>query len=83
MILIAASAIVALRATRQRGRRAGAVRWSLAVLTGGLIGYDYLATGFPGAAAWLGRSGLGGVLLAVLLGEAVGLAGAWAWSRAK
>ena len=58
------------------------LRWALCVFVGGLLGYNYLALDFPGAANWVATdSGAVGVLLLVLLGELTGLLAAWLWMR--
>src|SRR6185295_13717268 len=46
------------------------LRWALCVFLGGLIAYNYLALGFPGAANWIvTSSGAFGVLMLTLVGE--------------
>jgi len=58
------------------------LRWALCVFLGGLLGYNYLALGFPGAADWIAAdSGAFGVLLLVFIGEIVGVLAAWVWMR--
>jgi beta-N-acetylhexosaminidase len=58
------------------------LRWGLCTFLGGLLGYNYLALGFPGAADWVAsESGALGVLLLVFLGEIAGLLVAWIWMR--
>ncbi len=58
-----------------------ALRWALGLSIGGLLAYNYLALGLFGIFGWLSSSGLGGVLLFVFVGELLGLAAGWAWSR--
>jgi hypothetical protein len=56
------------------------LRWALCIFLGGLLAYNYLALGFPGAADWVaGRSGAFGVLLLTLIGETLGGIAAWVW----
>jgi hypothetical protein len=55
------------------------VRWSLLVLAGGLLAYNYLVLGFPGGGIWLDGRGLPAFLQAVLIGQAVGFAIGWFW----
>jgi beta-N-acetylhexosaminidase len=56
------------------------LRWALCIFMGGLLAYNYLALGFPGAADWVaGKSGAFGVLLLTLIGEALGGITAWVW----
>ena len=64
------------------GRLAGiriGIRWSLCVLLGGLLAYNYLAFGFPGSQSWLLDKGVFGILLATFVGELLGLGAAWLW----
>jgi beta-N-acetylhexosaminidase len=58
------------------------VRWSLLVLAGGLIPYNYLVLGFPGGGAWLEGRGLPAFLQAVLIGQGIGFAIGWFWRLA-
>jgi beta-N-acetylhexosaminidase len=58
------------------------VRWSLLVLTGGLLTYNYLILGFPGGGLWLEGRGLPAFLQAVLIGQGVGFAVGWFWRLA-
>lgn len=58
------------------------LRWALCISIGGLLGYNYLALGFPGAAEWVASGGGAfGVLLLTFLGETVGIIVAWFWMR--
>ena len=58
------------------------LRWALCVFLGGLLGYNYLALDFPGAAEWIVlRSGAFGVLLLAFVGELLGALAAWVWMR--
>ena len=56
-----------------------AVRWSLLVLAGGLIAYNYLVLGFPWGEIVLNGRGLPAFLQAVLTGQGVGFAVGWFW----
>jgi beta-N-acetylhexosaminidase len=58
------------------------VRWSLLVLAGGLITYNYLVLGFPGGGLWLDGRGLPAFLQAVLVGQGIGFAIGWFWRLA-
>ena len=59
-----------------------AVRWMLCVLIGGLLAYNYLALGLPGAADWVAtEGGPFGVLLFTFAGELVGLIAAFIWRQ--
>ncbi len=68
---------VAIRVTQRRS----ALRWALGVLLGGLIAYNFLALGLFGIANWLINAQFSGVIAFVLLGELLGFAGGWLWSR--
>lgn len=59
------------------------VRWALCAIVGGLLVYNYLALGLPGAADVL-KSGGGGALVGLTVtGELVGALCAWVWMRKK
>jgi hypothetical protein len=59
-----------------------ALRFTLCAVIGGLISYNYLALGFPGAAAWIASGGgTFGVLILIFSGEVLGICAAWAWMR--
>jgi hypothetical protein len=52
------------------------------MLVGGLMGYNYLALGFPGATEWIATgAGVNGILLLTFLGEMVGGILALLWMR--
>jgi hypothetical protein len=58
------------------------LRWALCVFLGGLLAYNYLALGFPGAADWIaGSAGAFGVLMLTFVGESIGALVAWVWMR--
>jgi len=57
------------------------LRWIIGIALGGLLAYNYLAFGMFGIFNWLPSSGLPGVLFFVLMGEFLGFAAGWAWSR--
>jgi len=58
------------------------LRWALCVFVGGLLAYNYLALGFPGATEWIASSaGAFGVLLLTFTGQVIGSLGAWVWMR--
>ncbi len=59
-----------------------ALRFALCAIVGGLVSYNYLALGFPGAANWIASGGGAfGILLLTFTGEALGVIAAWAWMR--
>lgn len=56
------------------------LRWALCIFLGGLLAYNYLALGFPGATDFVaGQSGAIGVLLLTFIGAALGGIAAWVW----
>jgi len=56
------------------------LRWALCIFLGGLLAYNYLALGFPGATEWIAsEAGAFGVLLMTFGGEALGALVAWVW----
>lgn len=58
------------------------LRWALCIFFGGLLGYNYLALDFPGAANWIAQdAGAVGVLLLTFSGEVLGGIAAWVWMR--
>lgn len=59
-----------------------ALRFALCAVIGGLLTYNYLALGLPGAADWI-ASGAGafGILILIFGGEVLGLLAAWVWMR--
>jgi beta-N-acetylhexosaminidase len=58
------------------------LRWALCVFLGGLLAYNYLALGFPGATDWIADSaGAFGVLVLTFAGELMGALGAWIWMQ--
>lgn len=63
------------------GDQRSAFRWALGIALGGLVAYNYLAFGLFGIMNWLILSGLSGVMIFVLLGQLLGFAAGWVWSR--
>jgi beta-N-acetylhexosaminidase len=58
------------------------LRWALCVFLGGLLAYNYLALGFPGATEWIATSaGEFGVLILTFAGQLIGSLGAWVWMQ--
>jgi len=56
------------------------LRWALCIFLGGLIAYNYLALGLPGAAEWIAAdAGAFGVLVLTFAGEVLGGLAAWVW----
>ena len=61
--------------------RRSAIRWALGIALGGLAAYNYLVFGLFGIMSWLIASGLSGVIVFVFMGELLGFAAGWVWSR--
>jgi beta-N-acetylhexosaminidase len=61
--------------------RRSAFRWALGIALGGLAAYNYLIFGLFGIMGWLITSGLSGVIVFVFMGELIGFAAGWVWSR--
>jgi len=58
------------------------LRWALSVFLGGLLAYNYLALGLPGATEWIASSaGAFGVLVLIFAGQVLGALGAWIWMQ--
>ena len=57
------------------------VRWGLCALVGGLLAYNYLALGMPGAVNALVDWGGGALVGITIFGEALGAFAAWLWMR--
>jgi len=58
------------------------LRWALCIFLGGLLSYNYLALGFPGAAEWIASdAGPFGVLVLTFIGEALGAVAAGIWMQ--
>lgn len=59
-----------------------ALRFALCAIIGGLVSYNYLVLGFPGAADWIASgSGTFGILFLIFSGEVLGILAAWVWLR--
>lgn len=58
------------------------LRWSLLVLLGGLLAYNYLVLGLPWGELWLDGRGLGAFLQAELIGQGIGFGIGWFWRLA-
>jgi hypothetical protein len=80
LLLLACCAAIAFAGWRTAGPAWGQ-RWALGALAGGLIPYNYLALGLPGASAIALRSGIGGIILLGAAGMLVGWLVCWLWWR--
>jgi hypothetical protein len=58
-----------------------AMRLALCTITGGIVGFTYLAVRMPGAEVYLQRNGWLGMMGVILLGAAVGFGAAFTWRR--
>lgn len=80
LILLTGGVLVFLVGSRMEGIQ-WAVRWSLCALAGGLLVYNYIALGLPGAADLAASSGIGGILALTILGMLIGWGAGWLWSN--
>ncbi|MEJ5224035.1 MAG: glycoside hydrolase family 3 N-terminal domain-containing protein [Anaerolineales bacterium] len=81
MLVILFGAVLAFGlGSRYRSLRWG-VRFMLAVIVGGLLGYNYHALGLGNSAAWIQASGYNAVLELVAAGSVAGLLAAFVWER--
>lgn len=80
LILLAGAVLAAFSGSRMVGQPWG-FRWSLSVLVGGLIPYNYLALGLPGGAGYSIQNGIGGIMLLTLAGVFAGWGAGWVWWR--
>jgi beta-N-acetylhexosaminidase len=62
-------------------KRTSAIRWALGMLLGGLFAYNLLAFGFFNLPNWLTEIGISGVIYVTVIGQLIGVAGGWFWSR--
>jgi beta-N-acetylhexosaminidase len=62
-------------------KRGTAIRWALGMLLGGLLAYNLLAFGFFDLPDRLLEAGISGVIYTTLMGQLLGFAGGWIWSR--
>jgi len=65
------------------GKSRWGMRWALCALLGGLLTYNYLALGLPGAGDALKAGGGGALVGLTVLGELVGALCAWVWMQRK
>jgi hypothetical protein len=81
MLFIALSIWIAYSMGIRIANRRSAFRWVMGIVLGGLLAYNYLVFGMFGVMNWLIASGLSGVIIFVFMGEIIGFAAGWAWSR--
>ncbi|HET6846876.1 MAG TPA: hypothetical protein VFH29_08565, partial [Anaerolineales bacterium] len=80
LLLLACCAAIAFAGWRTAGPAWGQ-RWALGALAGGLVPYNYLALGLPGATEVTVRSGIGGIILLGATGLLAGWLVCWLWWR--
>jgi beta-N-acetylhexosaminidase len=81
MVLLAALAFLAFWLGKRLLSAHWGLRWALCTVLGGLLSYNYLALGLPGAGALIGSNRLFGSAGMVLAGAALGLVAGFAWER--
>jgi beta-N-acetylhexosaminidase len=81
MLFIAFSVWVTYSAGVRLAEPRSALRWALGLSLGGLLAYNYLAFGLFGISSWLSSTGFSGLMMFVLLGELIGFAAGWVWSK--
>lgn len=81
MLVILSSAGVAYMVIIRVSNRRSALRWTLGILLGGLLSYNFLSLGLFGITNWMINSSVSGVITFVFLGELLGFVGGWVWSR--
>jgi hypothetical protein len=80
LLLGAVAVVVGFAGSRIAGQQWG-IRWGLCALAGGLIPYNYLAMGLPGATPFAADAGIGGIIILSALGLVAGWCGGWLWWR--
>jgi beta-N-acetylhexosaminidase len=80
LLLVGGAALAYWVASRIKGGREG-VRWSLCVLLGGLVAYNYIALSMPGAESWTTSQGMFGILVFTMGGQVLGALAAALWGR--
>jgi hypothetical protein len=53
------------------------------MLLGGLLAYNLMAFGFFNLPDWLMEAGISGVIYTTIVGQLLGVAGGWVWSRVE
>ncbi len=81
MLVILSSTGVAYMVLMRVTNRRPALRWTLGILLGGLLAYNFLSLGLFSITNWMINSSISGVITFVILGELIGFVGGWIWSR--
>lgn len=80
LVILSSTWIVYMVLMRVTSRRP-ALRWTLGILLGGLLAYNFLSLGLFSITNWMINSSISGVITFVILGELIGFVGGWLWSR--
>jgi beta-N-acetylhexosaminidase len=56
-----------------------ALRWTICVILGGLVAYNYAALGLPGSKPSIENNGFPAIIIMMLVGIGLGLLAAWSW----
>ena len=80
LVILSSTGIVYMVLMRVTSRRP-ALRWTLGILLGGLLAYNFLSLGLFSITNWMINSSISGVITFVILGELIGFVGGWIWSR--
>jgi beta-N-acetylhexosaminidase len=83
LFVLGGGALLAYWVGSSSGRSRWGMRWALCALLGGLLTYNYLALGLPGAGDALKAGGGGALIGLTVLGEIVGAVCAWLWMQKK
>lgn len=81
MLVIFSSTGVAYMVLMRVTNRRHTLRWTLGILLGGLLAYNFLSLGLFSITNWMINSSISGVITFVILGELIGFVGGWIWSR--
>ena len=81
MVMLVVSAGMAFLGFSQIRSTQWALRWTVCVVLGGLVAYNYAALGLPGSKALVELNGFAAILIMMLIGMGLGLLGAWLWER--
>jgi len=81
MLVILSSTGVTYMVLMRVTNRRPALRWTLGILLGGLLAYNFLSLGLFSITNWMINSSISGVITFVILGELIGFVGGWIWSR--
>jgi beta-N-acetylhexosaminidase len=83
LFMLGGGAVLAWWVGESWGTQRWGIRWALCTLLGGLLVYNYLALGLPGAVNALTEGGGGALVGFTVAGEFVGALCAWLWMRKR